>query len=459
MEKFTNTIERISDFVWGFPMILILLFCGIFFTFQLRFLPFRHTILILKETVGKIFSKEEKEKEGTISPFQAFTTSLASTAGATNIVGVPVAIGFGGPGSLFWMWIVAFIGMSLIYAEIVLGIKFREKNENGEWVGGPVYYMNKGLNWKIPATIYATGLMFEVFASSMVQANCFSKIATSSFGWSKWIIGIGLALLVGLMVFGGVKRIGKVTEKLLPFLVLGYVILTGYIIFAYRDRLPETLGLIFQHAFTKTAPMGLFAGAGVLQTMRWGLARGLYTSDSGMGNSAIANATAEVEYPSQQGFWGIFAVFVDTLIICTLSGLVVIFSGAWNKSTSEEAQQMIVQTFSQVFGELPSQIILSFMIGLFAVATIGVIIYYGEKQAEYLFFPKAGYIARFFYLGAIILGSLGALEFCWKLVDLVLVFVVVPNVFALMFLHKQVKGETDRFLEFHKTSTASKKQA
>lgn len=457
MQTFTKTIEKISDFIWGYPMILLLLFCGIFFTFQLKFLPFRHAKTVLQETVGKLFSKQKTGKSGTLSPFQAFTTSLASTAGATNVVGVPVAIGFGGPGALFWMWVVALIGMSLIYAEIVLGIKFREKNEKDEWVGGPVYYMQKGLHWKIPSVIYATGLLFEVFASSMVQANCFSKIVTTSFGWSKLMVGIGLAILVAIMVFGGVQRIGKVTEKLLPFLVLVYIGLTGYIIFTLRDQIPETFGLIFQHAFTKTAPIGLFAGASIIETIRWGMARGLYTSDAGMGNSAIANATAEVEYPSQQGFWGIFAVFIDTIVICSLSGLVVLLSGEWQKAHSEEAQAMILQTFSKVFGEFPSQVILSFMIGLFAVATIGVIIYYGEKQAEFLFFPKAGYIARFFYLGAIVLGSIGALEFCWKLVDLVLVFVVVPNVLALMFLYKHVKEETDRFLDYQKTKKRAPK--
>lgn len=448
MEKFTKTIERVSDFIWGYPMILLLLFCGIFFTFQLKFLPFRHAFIIFRETIGKLFQKQQSDGKGTLSPFQAFTTSLASTAGATNIVGVPVAIAFGGPGALFWIWIVAFIGMSLIYSEIVLGIKFREKNEKGEWVGGPVYYMQKGLSWKIPGLIYASGLMLEVFASSMVQANCFSKMAYTSFGWSKWIIGLGLAGLVALIVFGGVKRIGKVTAKLLPILVLLYVGLTGYIIFVFWERVPDTLGLIFREAFSKTAPIGVFAGASITETIRWGLARGLYTSDAGMGSSAIANATAEVEYPSQQGFWGIFAVLVDTLVICSLSGFVVLLSGEWYKATSEEAHTMILQTFIKAFGVFPSKLILCLLIGMFALATIGVLIYYGEKQAEFLFFPKAGYIARFCYLGAVVLGALGALEFCWKLVDLVLVLVIVPNVLALMFLYKKVRSETERFLAY-----------
>lgn len=448
VSTFQKYIEKISDWIWGYPMLAFLLGVGIFFTFQLRFLPFLNIHIIFSETVGKLFRKrKEKGKTGTLSPFQAFTTSLASTAGATNIIGVPIAIAFGGPGALFWMWVVAFIGMSVIYAEIVLGLKYREKKPDGEWVGGPVYYMQKALNWKVLSIVYASGLLVEVFVSSMVQTNSATEMFHQSFGTNRSFLGIGLVILVALIVFGGVKRIGRVMEKLLPFLVLLYIILCVIIIFSYRENLLTTLSLIFTHAFSKTAALGLFPGATLIQAMRWGMARGLYTSETGMGTTAIANATAEVEYPPQQAFWGIIAVITDTLIICTLSGLVVLVTGAWNKLQPTQAPLMIIEAFRVCFGNLLGSSLLCGMVTLFVLATVGVIIYYGEKQAQFLFTKKIAFCIRLVYLSGVYLGSIGALVFVWKLTDLVLVLLVVPNLLALLFLHREVREETSRYLE------------
>lgn len=451
MERIQTMIEQIADWIWGFPMIFLLLAGGIYFTIQLGFLPIRRIRYIYRETLGSLFRrKKETATEGTLTPFQAFTSALASTAGATNIVGVPIAIAFGGPGALFWMWIVAIIGMSLIYAEQVLGLRYREKNDNGEYVGGPYYYMKKGLNWRWISKWYAAGLMLEIIPSCMVQAHSVSTTAKYSFHFSPIWIGIGLVILTALVVFGGVKRIGKVNEKLLPILVVLYVLFTLIVIFSHSNQILPTFRSILLNAFTPAASIGSFAGANIIMTMRWGLARGLYTSKTGIGTSSIASATATVEYPSQQAFWGIIAVFLDTLVICTLTGLTVLTTNVWYQMKATESPSMVIEAFRNTLGALPSKLIITIMIAFFVLATLGVIIYYGEKQAETLAGQKTALFFRFVYLGSIFLGALGSLTFTWKLLDLLLAAIVVPNVIAILRLAKEVKQQTSMYLEAQK---------
>jgi alanine or glycine:cation symporter, AGCS family len=442
-----DVVSKTSEFLWGIPLITLLLVSGLFLTFRLGFLPFVHAKHIINVTIGEMFHKKGlvNKKEGEITPFQAFTSALSATAGATNIVGVPIAIALGGPGALFWMWVVAFLGMSTIYTELVLGIKYREKNARGEWIGGPKLYMSKGLGWGKLGWFYAFGLMLEVIPSVMVQSNSISTTIKTDFAIPFSFTGIALVILTALVVWGGINRIGKISAKLLPLFVCIYIFLTCFVIAKNGSEIPATFKLIIESAFTGTASIGVFAGAGIIQAMRWGLARGLYTSEAGMGTSAIAYASANTDEPAKQAFWGMIAVFIDTIVICTLTGLTVIITGVWKKVQVEDASTMAAQAIASVIGEYWSSIILAVLLIFFVLATVGVIIYYGERQAEQLFGMKMKWMMRFVYLGAIFIGAIGGLKFVWELLDLLLAMIVIPNVIAIVFLSNEVKKVTKEY--------------
>jgi AGCS family alanine or glycine:cation symporter len=460
MQKFEHVIEKIADFIWGFPMIIFLLLAGCYFTIRLKVLPIRYFFIIIKETIGKLFQKQKASKEkGALTPFQAFSSSLAATAGATNIVGVPVAISLGGPGALFWMWVVALIGMSLLYAEIVLGLAYREKNKKDEWIGGPMSYMQKGLGWKKLSIVYGVGLLLEIIPSCMVQANSVTEPIVRAFSISSIWVGLAIAAVTALIVFGGMKRMGKVNEKLLPILVVLYVVACLIVIGVHYDRIIPSFGMVFSQAFHKSAAVGTFAGASMVLAMRWGFARGLYTSEIGLGTASIANATASVKYPPQQAFWAIITVSIDTLLICTLSGFVVLTSGVWTKTPIKDAPSMVIHAFQGVFGENVSDWFISALLFFFVIATLNVIIFYGEQQATILSGRKLQLAIRFVYFVAIVLGAVGALAFLWKLLDLMLAIILVPNVLAILFLGKKVSQLTDQYIEQRKKDSPQNKTA
>ncbi|GEN84489.1 sodium:alanine symporter [Sporosarcina luteola] len=412
-------------------------------TVRLGFFQFRYFPHIIKQTFGKIFSKSEGN--GTLTPFQATASALASTMGAANIVGVPVAIALGGPGAIFWMWLVALIGIGTKYSEVVLGMHYREKNEVGEYVGGPMYYIRKGLGWKKVASFLAFALMIEIVASTMVQSNSIATTMKGSFGLSPIVTGILVALLVVLVTYGGIKTIGKVSEKLIPFMVVIYLAAALVVIFANIKELPTAFGLIFEYAFRPMSAAGGFAGAGVAAAIRWGLARGLYSNEAGMGTAPIAHSAAITNHPAKQGFWGVFEVIVDTLVVCTITALVVLTSGVWKTISPDDASSMVTEAFVPVFGTSLAGTIVSTTLFLFVITTIVIIIFYGEKQAEFLFGTAFSKVMRFIYIGAIIVGAVGGLQFIWQFLDLLLALVVIPNVIAVLFLSGKVKEITNDY--------------
>lgn len=447
MTAFTKGIISVTEFIWGVPMILLLLGGGIFLTIRLGFFQFRYLPHIMQQTFGKIFSKSDAP--GTLTPFQATASALASTMGAANIVGVPVAIALGGPGAVFWMWMVALIGMATKYSEVVLGIKYRHKNEAGEYVGGPMYYIGEGLGWKKIATLFSFALMIQIFASTMVQSNSIATTVEGAFGIPALWTGILVVILVGLVAYGGIKTIGKVSEKLIPVMVLVYVVCSIIVIGANFTEIPAAFALIFKHAFAPISAAGGFVGAGIAAAIRWGLARGIYSNESGMGTAPIAHAAAQNNHPAKQGFWGVFEVIMDTLVVCTITALVVITSGAWLQIKPDAASTMVTHAFSNVFGASIGGTIVSITLFLFVITTVIIIIYYGEKQAEYLFGLKFSKVMRFIYMVAILLGAAGSLEFIWQFLDTLLAFVVIPNVIALLFLSKEVRTVTTDYFTNH----------
>ncbi|MBU5437014.1 sodium:alanine symporter family protein [Tissierella sp. MSJ-40] len=443
MEGLVNAIVNFSNWLWGIPMLVILVGGGLFLTIYLGFFQFRYFGFIMKQTFGKIFDRSHKG-EGTVSPFQAATAALASTIGASNIVGVPVAIAFGGPGAVFWMWITALIGCASKFCEIVLGIKYREKNELNEYVGGPMYYLSKGLKAPWVGTLFAFFLMLEIVPSVATQTVSLVQTA-GTIGIPSWATGVIIAVLVGIVVYGGIKRITQVTEKLVPFMATLYVVGAIIIIIINIKNLPGVIAMIFKHAFTPAAAKGGFAGAAIAQAMRWGIARGVYSNEAGMGTAPIAHATAVTDHPARQAMWGVFEIVVDTLIVCTVTALVVLTTGLYETIPAAEAASIPARAFQQLMGNTLGGGIVTLSIFLFVLSTIIVIIFYGEKQAEYLFGIRFSKIMRVVYLVAIFLGAYGGIEFLYNFLDILLATIIIPNMIGLIVMRKEVRELKDEF--------------
>lgn len=445
MESFINGIINFSNWLWGIPMLVILVGGSLFLTIKLGFFQFKYFGFAMKETFGKMFKKAEGE--GTVTPFQAATAALASTVGAANIVGVPVAIAFGGPGAVFWMWIVALIASAAKFSEIVLGIKYREQNESGEYVGGPMYFLKNGIKsglGQVLSIIFSFFLMLEIVPSVATQAA--SAVQTAeTINIPSWIVAGVLVVLVGLVVFGGIKRIATFTEKLVPFMAILYVVSSLIIIFANITALPKAFGLIFKHAFTPMAATGGLAGAGIAQAIRWGTARGVYSNEAGMGTAPIAHSSAVTEHPVQQAMWGIFEIVVDTLIICTITALLVLVSGAYEMVPASQAASMPAIAFQQLFGDTLGGGIVTISILLFVLSTIIVITYYGKTQAEFLFGATFSNIMVIIYLVAITLGVYGGIEFLYNFLDILLASIIIPNMIGLVVLSGEVKDLKNEF--------------
>ena len=404
----------------------------------------------MKETFGNMFKKSEGE--GTISSFQAATTALASCIGAANIVGVPVAITFGGPGAVFWMWLVALIGAGAKFSEIVLAINYREVNEEGEYVGGPMYYLSKGIKGplgKLLGILFSFFLMIEIAPSISAQTVSVVQSA-STINIPNWLVGIVLASIVGIVAFGGIKRIGQVAERLVPFMSILYVLGAVAIIIINITELPGAIASIFKHAFTLAAAVGGFAGATITQAIRWGMARGVYSNESGMGTGPIAHATATTDHPVRQAMWGLFENVVDTLIVCTATALVVLVTGLYQEIPGSRAGTIPSLAFQGIFGESLGGIIVTINLSLFVLSTIIAIVYYGEKQAEYLFGTAFSKVMRIIYIISILLGAIADLEFIYQFMDLMLALVIIPNMLGLLLLSGKVKELKDEFFESSK---------
>lgn len=449
MNEFVNKITNLSDWLWGPPLLAFIVFAGIFLAFCLRFFHIRYIGYIIGQTFGKMFDKSERG-EGTLTPFQALTSALACTVGAGNIVGVPVAIALGGPGAIFWMLVVALIVMCLKYSEVVLAVKYREKNEEGEFVGGPMYYMTKGLNMKWLAVIFAVGLMVEVFPSIMVQANSVAGSAAAVFKIDPWITGIITTIITGIVVIGGIKRIGSVTEKFVPFMALLYVLSALAVIIVNIRELPSVIAMVFTYAFKPMSAIGGFAGSTVALSIRWGLARGVYSNESGVGTAPIAHATATADHPVRQGFWGIIEVFLDTCVICIITGLAVLCSGVWKvEGALKDPSALTSNAFISALGPVGGAIVTISLL-LFVLSTVIVLIYYGEKQAEFLFGLKFAKIIKFIYVLSIPVGAVGGATIIWKFLDITLAMALIPNVLAVLLLNKEVIKLTTEFFSSEK---------
>jgi len=448
METIMNINNTINGIVWGPPILVLIVGAGLFLSAKTGFFSIFKLGYILKNTLLKMFSKENKG-EGEVTAFQAVATALAATVGTGNIAGVATAIAAGGPGAVFWMWLAAILGMTTKFAEVVLAVNFREKTEDGRFVGGPMYYITNGLGWKWLAVLFALFGAFAAFGiGNMVQSNSVAAALESSFNLSPWVTGIVLAVVTALVIIGGIKRIGAFTEKLVPFMAAIYILGGLVIIIVNITKIPAAFALIFSSAFTGKAAIGGFAGATVAQAIRFGIARGVFTNEAGLGSAPIAHAAATTDHPVRQGLWGVFEVFADTLVICSITALAIISSGVWESGATGAA--LTTAAFEQA---IPGGgYIVSIGIVLFAFSTIVGWEYYGERCAEYLFGPKANMIYRIIWIPFVLVGAIGGLEFVWSLADTLNGLMAIPNLIGVLALSGTVFKLTKEFFAKEKVS-------
>lgn len=422
--------SRIGDIVWGWPMLILLVGTGIVLTFRLKFIQIREFVYIIKSTLFKMFSKSS-DGHGEVTAFQAVATALAATVGTGNIAGVALAIAIGGPGAIFWMWLSAFFGMATKFSEVVLAIVYREKNKDGSISGGPMYYIKNGIKMPWLAKFFAMfGMLATLGTGNMTQSNAVASVLDQTFGINKLFVGCVLAILAGIVIIGGIKRIGVVTEKLVPFMAAFYIIGAIVIIAKNIGAVPGAFALIFGSAFSTQAMKGGFAGASVKLMMKMGISRGVFTNEAGLGTAPIAHAAATTDHPVRQGMWGIFEVLMDTLVICTMTALVIIVTGQWNSGL----QGAVLTTTAFETGFKGGSFVVAFGLTFFAFSTILGWAYYGERCMEFLFGKKSVIFYRIVFIPAIVVGSIGGLQAVWAISDTLNGLMAIPNLIAIFML-------------------------
>jgi AGCS family alanine or glycine:cation symporter len=429
LETLTTWNSWLNGYVWGLPTIVLLMGTGVLLTILTGAAQFRFLGFALKEVLGKI--TQRGTGEGSVSPFQAVATALASTVGVGNIAGVATAISIGGPGSLFWLWVSGALGMCTKYAEIVIALHYREKDASGTMRGGAMYVLKKGLGLPWLGTIFALLTSLAAFGiGNMVQANSVSDALRSSFNIPTATTGIVLVIITAAVILGGIKRIGQFTEYLVPFMALFYLA-GGFVILAmHAADLPRVVGLVFDGAFSGTAAAGGFAGSTVAMALRYGIARGLFSNEAGLGSAPMVHAAATTDHPVRQGMYGIFEVFVDTILICTTTGLVILVTGVWDSGTTGAA--LSAKAFETGLPGTWGHVVVTGGLLLFSFSTLIGWSYYGETGAVYLFGAKAALPYRLLWLVFIYLGSIGSLHLVWDVADTLNGLMAIPNLIAVL---------------------------
>lgn len=438
-------VGKINGFAWGPPMLILLVGTGIWLTIMLRGLQF--TKLTHSLWLAFVKRKEEGDHPGDISHFQALMTALSATVGTGNIAGVATAIAIGGPGALFWMWMTGLVGMATKYSEAVLAVKYREQGDNGEMQGGPMYYISKGLNkpWLGAVfALFASGAAFGI--GNMTQSNSVAMAVQSTFNVDPMITGVVLMIFTGLVIIGGIKSIGRVTSVVVPVMIVFYVVAAAYIIIMNIGDVPAAFVLIVKCAFNPTAATGGFAGAGIMMAIRMGVARGVFSNESGLGSAPIAAAAAKTNSPVTQGLVSMTQTFIDTIIVCTMTGLVIIMTGAWSNGTT--GAELTAGAFSAAMpgGDYVVTISLIF----FAYSTMLGWCYYGEKSISYLLGNKAIMPYRILFVCAVFVGCIAKLSFVWNLSDTLNGLMALPNLIGLLLLTPVIVSETKKHFDKEK---------
>ena len=431
MEAFESFISSINALVWGPPMLVMILGVGLFLSIGLKLMP----VLKLRAGFQLMWKgRTGAESEGEIPPFQALMTALSATVGTGNIAGVATAVFLGGPGALFWMWLTALVGMATKYSEAVLAVRFREVDERGAYTGGPMYYIRNGLGKKWAWL----GVLFAIFAAvaafgigNTVQANSVADVLETNFNLPHWVTGLVLMALVGLVLIGGIKRIGQVASALVPFMAIAYVLVGLMVLAINANQIPNAIAMVFTHAFSPVAAEGGFAGAAVWAAVRFGVARGIFSNEAGLGSAPIAHAAAQTKSPINQGMVAMLGTFIDTIIVCSITGLVIISSGAWTSGeTGAALTSLAFETGLPGFGNY----VVAISLATFAFTTIIGWSFYGERCIEFLFGVKAIVPYRVIWILAIPVGATINLGLIWLIADTLNAMMALPNLVALLLL-------------------------
>ena len=440
MQQFNDFFASVSSFLWGWPMMILLLGTHIFMTIRLR-CPQRKLFTAIRLSI-----KRDKDASGDVSQFGALATALAATIGTGNIIGVATAIALGGPGAVFWCWITGVFGIATKYAEGLLAIKYRVQTPTGKMLGGPMYALEKGLGWKTMAILFAIFTMIASFGiGNTVQANAIATIANNTYGISPWIMGAVVCGLTAAVIIGGVKSIAKVCGMLVPFMALFYILGCFYILFVNHNYVWPAISLILKCAFTPEAAGGGFAGSSIMMVARYGLARGLFSNESGLGSAPIVAAAAQTRNPVRQALVSSTGTFWDTVIICALTGIVIVSSIIAYPDISYNDGAALTK---MAFGKIPyvGEPLLSFGLLTFAFSTILGWSYYGERAVEYLKGKKWSYVYRLLYIVAVYVGSVASLNIVWNIADCMNALMAIPNLLSLLFLNGILVHETRKYL-------------
>ncbi|HPB83597.1 MAG TPA: sodium:alanine symporter family protein [Spirochaetota bacterium] len=439
----TELLSTIAQYVWGLPLITLLLGVGIFLTVRLRGIQFR--TLFSSLYLALIQRKEEGHHEGDISHFQSLMTALAATVGTGNIAGVATAIAAGGPGALFWMWVTGFVGMATKYSEAVLAVKYRVTDGLGTMSGGPMYYIERGLKMPWLAKLFAVFAAVAAFGiGNMVQANSIADVMNSAFGVKPWIIGLFIMGITFLVIMGGIKSIARATSLIVPVMIFIYMTGAIVILILYYREIPGAFGMIFEYAFTPASAAGGFLGATVQHAIRMGVARGIFSNESGLGSSPIAAAAAKTDEPVRQALVSMTQTFIDTIIICTMTGLVLIVTGVWNVADKKAAALTAYAFETGLPGQWGSMVVALGLV-FFAYSTILGWSYYGEKSMEYLFGERSIKPYRLVWVIFVFVGATVKIDLVWSFSDIMNGLMAVPNLIALILLSGVVVMETNKY--------------
>jgi len=443
----TELLGTIDGFVWGLPTIILLVGTGVFISLLMKFIQFRHFIYGWKLISGKY---DDPNDEGEVTHFQALSTALSATIGTGNIAGVGTAIAIGGPGAVFWMWITAIFGMGLKYAECLLALKYRVIHEDGTTGGGPMYYLEKGLGKKWLGVAFAIFAAIAAFGiGNMVQANSVAEPLLDTFGIPKIVTGLVMAVLSFAVIVGGVKRIGSFSSKIVPAMALFYIIGALLVIFTHLSAVPAAFAMIFHDAFSGTAATGGFVGAGIAQAIRFGVARGVFSNEAGLGSAPIAHGAAQTKEPVREGLVAMLGPFIDTLVICTMTALVIIVTGAFTMTgadgTGLTGAILTKAAFQAGMPFAGGEYIVTIGIIFFAFSTVIGWSYYGDRCVDYLFGQKAVMPYRIIYCMIIPVGATIKLSTVWTISDIFNALMAWPNLIGLIFLSPVVVQMTKEY--------------
>lgn len=443
MESLEKLLEKTAGLIWGNYLIVLLIGVGIFFTISTGFIQIKGFPLAMKELIKSIKGKNKIKGEGTLSAFQALCTALSSCVGNGNIVGVATAIAGGGPGAVFWMWLAGILGMATKYAEIVLGMIYREKAGDGTYIGGPMYYLSKGLGWKKISVIFAALMCLQISGGALIQSNAVAIVLDDVFKIKPIFGGILMGTIITVVVIGGVKRLGAVAEKLVPFMTIIYFIGGITIIITNINHVPYAIMSIVKCAFNTQSVGGGIMGYTIKEALRYGVARGLYSNEAGEGSAPVLHSAAITDHPARQGLYGILEVFIDTILICSLTSFIVLTSGVMEMNISPAVY--VITAFGSIHSLF--RYIIGISMILFAFSTILSQWYFGNVTLTYIFNSKIASYFKYVFVCLALAGSLSSLKAVWFIQDILLGLMILPNLIGIVLLSPKVREATKEFFE------------